>query len=74
MYVPFIPYETAWTFYTLAQAAKELNTKVSVVEGKCKLYGVPITYRNQALGLDKESFIRLHRRLFDERPVGYRRR
>ena len=68
MFVPFIPYDTVADFNSMSQAAELLNTTVAVVERKCRKYGIPISHKRTGPGLDKESFIQLHKCLFNERP------
>ena len=68
MFVPFIPYDTVADFNSMSQTAELLNTTVAVVETKCRKYGIPISHRRTGPGLDKESFIQLHKCLFNERP------
>ena len=68
MFVPFIPYDTVADFNSMSQTAELLNTTVAVVEMKCRKYGIPISHRRTGPGLDKESFIQLHKCLFNERP------
>ena len=67
MFVPFIPYDTVADFNSMSQTAELLNTTVAVVERKCRKYGISISHRRTGPGLDKESFIQLHKCLFNER-------